>query len=229
MRHLFSATGIVLLGVTTPLLAAGWKDLLAGKSLDAWEVRGDGLWYLLDDGTLVGQRDFDHHNPTKEWPWDKKSFLTWTFTQAWLYTRQEFGEFDLELEYWLPKGGNGGVSIRDQSRAKYAITMPMDASRTPSHLAYEIQLNNQYPDNFLSGSIYNFVKAPAGVQRNNQWNKLRIESRGDRIAVYLNGTKVAEHPGDPARPKTGPIGLQLHDQYSLEMFRNIRLREVGGN
>jgi len=36
---------------------------------------------------------------------------------------------------------------------------------------------------------------------------------------------VAEHPGDPKRPKRGPIGLQMHDQFSIIMFRNIRIVE----
>ena len=46
------------------------------------------------------------------------------------------------------------------------------------------------------------------------------------IRVRLNGQLVAEHPGDPKRPKTGPIGLQLHDQFNWIKFRNIRIREV---
>jgi hypothetical protein len=37
---------------------------------------------------------------------------------------------------------------------------------------------------------------------------------------------VAESAGDPKRSKTGPIGLQLHDQNALVMFRNIRIQEV---
>jgi hypothetical protein len=38
---------------------------------------------------------------------------------------------------------------------------------------------------------------------------------------------VAEYAGDPKRSKTGPIGLQLHDQFSIVMFRNIKIREIG--
>jgi hypothetical protein len=36
---------------------------------------------------------------------------------------------------------------------------------------------------------------------------------------------VTEYEGDPARPKTGPIGLQLHGRSGPVMFRNIRIRE----
>ena len=52
-----------------------------------------------------------------------------------------------------------------------------------------------------------------------------LAAEGARVA--LNGRTVAEHAGDPRRPKAGPIGLQMHDQFSLIMFRNIRIREIG--
>jgi hypothetical protein len=44
--------------------------------------------------------------------------------------------------------------------------------------------------------------------------------------VRLNGQIATEGPGDTARSKTGPIGLQLHDQFTFAMFRNIRIREI---
>jgi len=42
----------------------------------------------------------------------------------------------------------------------------------------------------------------------------------------VNGTLAAEYAGDPARSQTGPIGLQLHDQFTFALFRNIRIREI---
>ena len=65
-----------------------------------------------------------------------------------------------------------------------------------------------------------------GHEKANDWNSLDIESRNDLIRVKLNGHEVAKHPGDPKRPTTGPIGLQLHDRFSVMMFRNIRIREI---
>jgi hypothetical protein len=73
--------------------------------------------------------------------------------------------------------------------------------------------------------VYTFVPATKGVQRRAEWNSLDIESRNESIRVRLNGQIVAEYGGDPARSKTGPIGLQLHDQFTLALFRNIRIRQ----
>lgn len=215
---------------------AGWTPLFNGKNLDGWEPRGECIWTVLPDGVLLGQRS--HPKPSSPfsvpWPVDQKQFANWLNRQAWLYTAREFGEFDLHLEYFIPPQMNSGVSIRDRSRAHAAIGEP-DADRpdlaqfpktTPAHIGYEIQIIDQdakYP----SGSIYTFVAAKKGVQHRGEWNSMDIESRNDMIRVRINGQLVAEGFGDPARSKTGPIGLQLHDQFTFAMFRNIRIREVG--
>lgn len=146
------------------------------------------------------------------------------YHQAWLYTRKDFDEFDLHLEYWLRWGGNSGVSIRDSSRARVAADPSF--GKTPSHIGYEIQIANHCGDNYPTGSVYLFAKAKTGYQVDDDWNALDIEVRRGLIRVKLNGEPVAESAGDPSRPKTGPIGLQLHDQNSVAMFRNIRIREI---
>ena len=209
-------------------LGAGedWHALFNGKNLDGWEVRGDSRWTVLKDGTLVGVRP--HANPFKEWPITREQYNAWAGPQSWLYTKAEFDQFDLHAEYWLPPGGNSGISIRDTSRAKYALPgADHDSSRTPSHIGYEIQiLANGGDDKYPTGSVYLFVPAKTGFQHEDDWNNLDIESRHDLIRVRLNGQLVAESPGDPARSKSGPIGLQLHDRFSWIMFRNIKIKEI---
>jgi hypothetical protein len=202
-----------------------WTPLFNGKNLDGWEQIGDGVWTVLADGTLLGQRN-PGNPPFENDTITPQKYRGWVNVQAWLYTVRDFEEFDLEFDYWLRMKGNSGISLRDPSRAKYGVVMPPDFTKTPSKLGYEIQLNNQYPDQHASGSIYTFTKAATGAQVDNQWNKMRIESRKNMIRVLINGKLVSEHPGDPKRPTRGPIGLQLHDQFSVVMFRNIRISEI---
>jgi hypothetical protein len=191
------------------LLPAQWTALIAGRTLDGWESIGDGVWSVMSDGTLLGQR-----NPEQ------------TQNQAWLYTTREFGEFDLELEYWIPLGGNSGVSIRDSSRARYSWGTQFDRDRTPSHIGYEIQIISDRKEQYPTGSIYLLCTAKPGMQRDLDWNSMCIESRANSIRVYVNGQVAADYPGDPARGKTGPIGLQLHGRSGPVMFRNMRIREA---
>src|SRR5712671_3943658 len=141
-----------LVGVVAALLLfvppARPADKLIDGNLDGWEVVGDGVWTLLRDGILIGQRD-----PKK------------AEHQAWLYTKKnDYAEFDLHLEWWTKLGGNSGVSIRDTSRGLYAVGATYDAQRTPSHIGYEIQISNGYPDQYSSGSVYLFDAAKPGHQ-----------------------------------------------------------------
>ena len=219
---------IALLVLPLPAAAQKFVPLFNGKNLDGWEVIGDGVWIVMSDGTLLGAR-----KPARDVPMPGEQTITrrqytgWRDQQSWLYTiRNDFDEFDLHLAYWARPHGNSGISIRDSSRAKYGIINPPDFTRTPSKIGYEIQINNGYPDPNPTGSIYTLANAKTGFQKENEWNTMDIESRRDLIRVKLNGMVVAEHPGDPARPKTGPIGLQLHDQFSVMMFRDIRIREL---
>lgn len=179
---------------------------------DAWEKVGDGVWTFQKDGTIVGERDTTLPPPARD-P-----------NQAWLYTKQEFGEYDLHIEWWTRFRGNSGISIRDTSRGRYSFGVEADREKTPSHIGYEIQISNGYNDKYPSGSIYLFQPAKTGLQIDNDWNAFDIEVRDKLIRVKLNGQIAAEHQGDPARPKRGPVGLQLHDAKSVVMFRNLRIR-----
>lgn len=193
---------------------AAWRKLLDGKSLTGWESVGDGIWTVLSDGTLLGERD-SSKKPASD-P-----------NQAWLYTKEEFEEFDLQLEWWTRFRGNSGISIRDNSRARYASGPEANPLKTPARIGHEIQISNGYQDKYPSGSLYLFCAAEtAGVQRENNWNRFDISVRKDRIRIMLNGKLVCDHAGDPSRVRRAPIGLQLHDAQSVIMFRNIRIQEV---
>jgi len=209
--------------------AQDWRILYNGKNLDGWETKGDGLWKVLADGMLIAYPVSGSKNPFgSSWPLTitEKQYMDWRQTQAWLYTVAEFGEYDLHLEYLTPVGGNSGVSIRDSTRGQYAYGPNPDFKKTPAHFGYEIQILNAVKTKYPSGSIYLFAPAVFGHEKESEWNSLDIESRNDSIRVKLNGHEVARHPGESGRPKAGPIGLQLHDRFSVIMFRNIKIREI---
>jgi hypothetical protein len=218
------------------LIAQEWKPLFNGKNLDGWEVRGEATWTVLPDGVLLGQRSHPKpDDPFQTWPASRERYESWLYRQAWLYTVASYDEFDLHVEYIMPPKTNSGISIRDLSRAHFVIG-EADSARpdlvtalksSPAHVGYEIQLiDDRAPEKYMSGSIYSFVAAPANLQRTGEWNAIDIESRRSLIRVSVNGALAAEFAGDPVRSKVGPIGLQLHDQFSFAMFRNIRIREI---
>jgi hypothetical protein len=200
----------LILGACLPAHAQ-WTDMFPMGSLDAWESIGDGIWKWRSDGVLAGMR------PPKG-----------ASHQAWLYTKAEFGEFNLRLDYWIKMGENSGVSIRDQTRAAYACGDKHVPDKTPSHNGYEIQIMSNWnkTEKYPSGSIYNFAPASGVRQNDEDWNQMEIRSRKTGIEVLVNGVSVAKHAGDPKRPLRGPIGLQLHDPKTLILFRNVRIQNL---
>lgn len=220
-----------------PALAQNWQPLFNGKDLQGWQVRGDGIWTVLDGGVLLGQRRIDQvANPFEAgFPVSQKQYSAWLNRHAWLYTEKEYGEFDLHVEYLLPPHMNSGISIRDVTRAHYSIGEKASAGDpplrttlkgTPSHVGYEIQIIDSETEKYPTGSIYLFQAAPNGLQKMGQWNSIDIESRNSGIKVKVNGQTAAECAGEKGRPLAGPIGLQLHDQFTFLMFRNLRIREA---
>ncbi len=216
--------------VSAGLLAQDWRPLFNGKNLDRWEVRGDGSWSVMDDGTLFGQRlAGEARNPFRApFPISERQWFSWSHEQAWLYTVEDFREYDLHVEYRVAEKGNSGISIRDKTRAKYSFGPDVNYDLTPSHTGYEIQIygGSGAKDKFPTGSVYLFAPAETGHEIVNGWNSLDIESRDNMIRVKLNGHLVASSAGDPSRPKSGPIGLQLHDQFTSAQFRNIKIRKL---
>jgi hypothetical protein len=186
-----------------------WTSLMPDAALSGWERVGDGLWHMLPEGIVVGQRE---RRTARH--------------QSWLYSRKEYREFDLRFDYWLRAGENSGVSIRDTSRGHYSHGEQHDSKRTPSHIGYEIQILGAPSEKYGTGSLYLFESARGGRERFHDWNTMEIEVRDELIRVKLNGAVVMEHPGDPARPKQGPIGFQLHDPHTLLMLKNVEIREI---
>jgi hypothetical protein len=221
-RYLLAFLLLALPATQTALAQRGDFDTLVGKDLAQWESVGDGIWKLTPDGILLGHRPVTDASQAII---EGGSFAAWKSSQAWLYTKKEYGEYDLHVDYFVAAPGNSGVSIRDQSRGQFAVTVPLDADRTPAHVAYEIQINSDWSDQWPTGSIYGIARAKTGVEKLDAWNSLNIESRESGIRVSVNGIVVAEHASLPDRPLIGPIGLQLHDRGSVVMFRDIWLME----
>jgi hypothetical protein len=219
-------------GLVCSLLSAAAADVTFGTVRKGkgkpvpivWQERGNGVWHVMKDGTLTGSREVHSPEVRKKLAGDARELSRWVTQQAWVYTAEEYGDCDIEFDYWLRHGGNSGIGLWDPTRGEAGIGDAPDFRKTPSKVAYEIQLNNEYPDPQPSGSIYGIEKGKsAGVQKDNEWNRIKVEARAAHLKVFINGTLVAEHDTLPGRPKKGPIGLQLHDQFSVMMIRNFSI------
>src|SRR5438067_13005838 len=104
---------------------------------------------------------------------------------GWLLTEQEYGDFELRLEYKMSKGANSGVALRT----------PRDGD--PAYVGMEIQLidDEGWPGKLAdyqhTGSIYDVVPAKAAANKKiGEWNTVRIVCQGRKVSVEQNGKEL---------------------------------------
>jgi hypothetical protein len=206
--------------------AAGWKLLFDGKTTDGWEGfkgKGIGRGWKVEDGALVCA--------------DPK-------TAGDILTKDQFGAFELSLDYNISENGNSGVIFHSTEDG------PTTWATGP-----EVQLfdNNQAPghENQLSGWLYQLYKPaedsktgkpmdatkPAG-----QWNHLRLLITPDNCEVDMNGKKYfnfvlgsRDWNERVAKSKFASMAyfgkaerghLVLQGDHGSVSFRNIKIRPI---
>jgi len=188
--------------------AAGWsvapafERLFDGQDLKGWRKAGHGLW-TVEEGAITGR--FDRARPGP----------------GYLFTGAEYRDFDLRLEFWISKGGNSGVFIRQPWR-DFGTT----GDDRPAHAAgdgVEVQIDYNDPKN-MTGAIYN-QKQPAAIRGGEeQWVQYRIACAGPKVDVWIDGERVNSYDG--LKSPRGAIGFQMHGQKPHDhvvKFRNIEM------
>jgi hypothetical protein len=155
-----------------------------------------------------------------------------------IYAAQEYGDFELELEWKLQPKGNSGIFFRGAETTEWLYEN-----------AAEMQVldNLGHPDNktdlTVAGANYGLHPAPRdAVKPVGEWNTVRIVAKGAHVEHWLNGQKVVDYelwsPDWEAKVKAskfaewpsygratkGFIGLQDHGDWAA--FRNIRIRQL---
>ena len=196
-----------------------WRDLFDGVHTDAWRGWVSGV---LPTGWHVANGELTKDGNVEE-----------------LLTREQFGNFELELEWKIGKDGNSGVFYR--------------ATREYDHIywsapEYQLLDDANAPDGrsrlTAAGSAYGLYPAPAGVVKPfGEWNATRIVVNGTHVEHWLNGKKIVVYELESrewkakvaaskfaAYPnyglaKRGFIGIQGDHPGSVAL-RHIRVREL---
>ena len=161
-------TSLLILLTFAALTQAGEKSkpLFNGKDLEGWQgMQGEARNWGVKDGVLSG---------------------TGGKGAQWLATTDEYDDFDLSLEFKLPKNGNSGVFIRAPKVG------------TPYVDGMEIQLLDDYGEKWknlkpaqFTGAIY-AVEAPSRrvTRPAGQWQTMRILCAGRKCRVWVNGEQI---------------------------------------
>lgn len=195
-------------------------------------------WRVLFDGTgTTAWRGFRRPDLPSGWQ-AVDGALTRVRGGGDIVTRDEFGDFELELEWKVAPGANSGIMYRvsEADDATYRTGPEMQVLDDAGHRDGQSRLT-------AAGSNYALHAAAAGVVRPvGEWNQARLIVRGAHVEHWLNGQKVVEYelwsPDWEARVKEskfaawsgygrarrGHIALQDHGDWVA--YRNIRIREL---
>lgn len=199
--------------------AGGWRLLLKDSSAPGWRGwKEPGLpagWHV-DGGVLH-----------KDGPVDD------------LVTNEEYGSFELELEWKIGKGGNSGIFYRGTREYDHIYW-----SAPEYQLLDDANTEDGKSPLTAAGSDYALYGVPPGVAKPfDQWNRTRLIVRGNHVEHWLNGVKVVEYEFGSADWKgrvagskfsrypnygmaaRGLIGIQGDHPGGLAV-RNIRIREL---
>lgn len=152
-----------------------------------------------------------------------------------IFTKEEFGDFAVRLEFKLPPGGNNGLAIRYPGEGNAASLAMCELQVLDDH--YEKATGEKIDPRQAHGSAYGMVAAARGYQRPiGQWNFQEVTVIGPKIKVELNGfiildadlSKVTEFMGNSAHPgkdrTRGHFGFAGHNEPVA--FRNVEVKRL---
>jgi hypothetical protein len=195
---------LLLALLTVALIQDDLAPAFNGKDLSGWEAVG-------------GSADC--------WTWENGKVVCKGGKGGWLCTKEQYGDFEIEVEYNCPKDGNSGVYIRTPREGH-----PSKDGMEIQILDDDAEIHKNIKAYQHTASIYGVVPPSKPAQKKaGEWNTMRIRCKGDQVTVTLNGEKVVDADMNAfealkGRPRKGYIGLQNHGS-GLE-FRNIRLKKL---
>ena len=216
IRHLI----LTLVAMLTSSLAAadsdGFVSIFNGKDFTGWD--GPLENYEIKDGAIVCK-------PGKG---------------GTIFTKEEYADFIVRLEFKVPPGGNNGLAIRYPGKGNPAYDAVCEVQILDDN--YE-KVKGKIDPRQAHGSAYGMVAARRGFQKPvGEWNSQEVTVKGSTIKVVLNGTVILDtdlskvdlttvmggkngptlHPG--IARTSGHLGFAGHND-PVE-FRNVSIKKL---
>jgi hypothetical protein len=217
----FLLGSISLIFAVQAMADSSFVSLFNGRDLTGWLTGPDNAW-VVEEGVLTLKREFDGQEHNLDYLW----------------TREAYGDFILELEFRIPERANSGVFIRTADL------------KDPVYTGIEVQVANSYGQKNTNrggtaGAIYDCL-APVKntVKKPGEWNQMRIACRQNKIEVVLNGESIIDMDLDQwTEPHKNPDGsknkfatalkdfarrghIGLQDHGRPVWYRNIRIKKL---
>jgi hypothetical protein len=188
---------IIMLLCLQSLILAQSESIFNGKDLQGWTIYGTELWYV-EDGLLVCES-----GPDAEY--------------GYLGTDQEYGDFELTLEFKQGADGNSGVFFRSSIEGTKIAGWQAEVA----------------PPGSNTGGIYEsygrgwLIQPDPELDKHlkfGEWNTMKIRIVGDLVETWLNGQKMIELKDEKIGLAKGIIALQIHSGGGIKVqWKNLNI------
>ncbi len=203
------------------------------------DYASEGGWTVLFDGKEVkGLRGYKMDDFPDSWEIVDGTIKTKPGMGIDLISSDVYKNFELELEWKVPKGGNSGIFYfaTEESDYIWQSAPEMQVLDDATHTKGEATLTS-------AGSLYGLIAASNSVVKPvGEFNQVRIKVQNNHVEHWLNGVKVVDYIYQSERMKAliakskfktmplfakaseGQIGLQ--GDHGEIWYRNIRIRKL---
>lgn len=225
--------------IATALVCGVWQSTAMSSeqtvaALTADEQRA-GFRLLFDGKSLAGWRGFKTAAAPAGWK-AVDGVLFREGSGGDLLTVEEFGDFELRLEWKLNKGGNSGIffHVMDDGDEPWWSGPEMQVLDNAGHKDGANPLTSA-GSNYAVHAPVRDVTRPIG-----EWNAVRLIVRGSHVEHWLNEVKLLEYelwsPDWEARVKASKFGkipmygraergrIGLQDHGDPVWYRNVRIK-----
>jgi|TARA_B100000809_G_scaffold87764_1_gene86184 hypothetical protein len=196
-------------------------------------------WTVLFDGkTVKGLRGYKQSGFPNSWEIVDGTLKTVPGHGVDLISEEVYKNFELELEWKVPKGGNSGIFYFATEEGDYIwqSALEMQVVDDEKHIDGKNTLTS-------AGALYAMIAPSANVVKPvGEFNQVRIKVKNNHVEHWLNGTKIVEYVYGSdmmwdlvakskfnkmplfAKASEGHIGLQ--GDHGLIWYKNIRIRRL---
>lgn len=185
---------VLLLGFCSVIAASAAETKPADFS--AFDLSPGNAFWRVEHGVLIGANDES-----------KKGSMLWT--------KESYGDFALEFDVrWEGPIDSGVIFRKPQLQMQIGTSISLKRELTGSF--YVAEGKDHYPEVAQAKEIQRLLKP-------GQWNRIRLEARGNEFTVWINGEK-ASHYRNALYAAPAPIGLQIHQNLHMKVeFRDLKL------
>ena len=196
-------------------------------------------WTVLFDGKIVkGLRGYKQSGFPDSWEVVDGTLKTIPGHGVDLISEEVYKNFELELEWKVPEGGNSGIFYFATEEGDYIwqSAPEMQVLDDEKHTDGENTLTS-------AGSLYAMIAPSAIVVKPvGSFNQVKIKVKDNHVEHWLNGTKIVEYVygsdmmwdlvakskfstmSQFAKASEGHIGLQ--GDHGVIWYKNIRIRRL---